>query len=152
MKILGIDYGKKRVGLAMSVPGISFAMGYKILEVGPAGILGLIEDIKEVIGKKKITGIVLGLPRQLDNQIGIAGQEVMQFADALKKVVSIPVILWDERLTSKQAEVLLRDINMSHKNKREQINIVSSQVILQSYLDAQANKTKHTKEQDESQP
>ena len=141
VKILGIDYGKKRVGLAMSVPGISFAVGYKILEMGPSGIFGLIESIKEIAGQEQITSIVLGLPKQLDNNIGIAGREVMQFADELKKNIEIPIVLWDERLTSKQAEVLLRDVNMSHKDKRQQVNVTAAQVMLQSYLDAQASRT-----------
>jgi len=152
MKILGIDYGKKRIGLAISVPGISFALAYKILELGPVdrreapwrssatGTLDLIEAIKEIVGKEQITSVVLGFPKQLDNNIGLAGREVMQFADDLRKNIEIPVVLWDERFTSKQAEVLLRDVNMSHKNKRQQVNITAAQVMLQSYLDAQASR------------
>ena len=141
MKILGIDYGKKRIGLAMSVPGISFALAYKVLEMGPAGVFGLIETIKEIIGQEQITALVLGLPKQLDNNIGLAGREVIQFADELKKNIEIPLVLWDERFTSKQAEVLLRDVNMSHKDKRQQINVTAAQVMLQSYLDAQTSQT-----------
>lgn len=154
VKILGIDYGKKLIGLAISVPGTSFAVGYKILEISPSGIFGLIENIKEIAGKEQVTSIVIGLPKQLDNNIGIAGREVMQFADELRKAlngsspagrdahrkpkknIEIPIVLWDERLTSKQAEVLLRDVNMSHKDKRQQVNITAAQVMLQSYLDA----------------
>ena len=139
VKILGIDYGKKRIGLAMSVPGISFALAYKVLEMGPTGVFGLIETIKEIIGQEQITALVLGLPKQLDNNIGLAGREVIQFADELKKNIEIPLVLWDERFTSKQAEVLLRDVNMSHKDKRQQINVTAAQVMLQSYLDAQAS-------------
>jgi putative Holliday junction resolvase len=154
-KILGIDYGKKRIGLAVSVPGTSFAVGYRILEMDPVdrreapcrssatGIAGLIEAIKEIIGKEKITSLVIGLPKQLDNSLGIAGKEVMRFADELKKSLDIPVIPWDERLTSKQAEVLLRDVTMSHKDKREQINVTAAQVMLQSYLDAQASRASY---------
>jgi putative Holliday junction resolvase len=143
VKILGIDYGKKRIGLAISVPGVSFALAYKILEMGPVGIFGLIEAIKEIVGKEQITAIVLGLPKQLDNNIGLAGREVIQFADELKKNIGIPIVLWDERFTSKQAEVLLRDVNMSHKDKRRQVNVTAAQVMLQSYLDAQASKALH---------
>jgi len=141
-KILGIDYGKKRIGLAISVPGTSFAVGYKILEVNPSDppVL-LIESIKEIAGKEQIGSIVIGLPKQFDNTVGIAGREVLRFADEIKKNIAIPVVMWDERLTSKQAEVLLRDVNMSHKDKREQVNVTAAQVMLQSYLDAQASRT-----------
>ena len=141
VKILGIDYGKKRVGLAISMPGVSFALAYKVLEIGPSGIFGLIENIKEIVSQEQITSIVLGLPKQLDNKIGLAGREVMQFADELKKNIEIPIVLWDERFTSKQAEVLLRDVNMSHKDKRQQVNVTAAQVMLQSYLDVQASRT-----------
>lgn len=140
-KILGIDYGKKRIGLAISAPGTSFAVGYKILEPGPTGISGLIETIKEIVRKEQIATLVIGLPKQLDNNIGLAGREVLRFADDIKNNIEIPVIMWDERLTSKQAEVLLRDVNMSHKDKREQVNVTAAQVMLQSYLDAQASRT-----------
>jgi putative Holliday junction resolvase len=64
----------------------------------------------------------------------------MQFADELKKNIEISIVLWDERFTSKQAEVLLRDVNMSHKDKRQQVNVTAAQVMLQSYLDAQASR------------
>ena len=159
IKVLGIDYGKKRIGLAISVPGTSFAVGYKILEMDSSGIFGLIEKIKAIVTKEQVRSIILGFPRQLDNKVGPAGREVMQFADELRKAlnesqasgqdpdlknkgnIEIPVLLWDERLTSKQAEMLLRDVSMSHKDKRQQINITAAQVMLQSYLDAQASRT-----------
>ncbi|MBI5778496.1 MAG: Holliday junction resolvase RuvX [Planctomycetes bacterium] len=141
VKILGIDYGKKRIGLAISVPGTSFAVGYKILEVDPAEPpVSVIENIREIVGKEHISALVIGLPKQFDNTLGIAGKEVMRFADEVKKNIAVPVVMWDERLTSKQAEVLLRDVNMSHKDKREQVNVTAAQVMLQSYLDAQASR------------
>ncbi|MEW6025872.1 MAG: Holliday junction resolvase RuvX [Planctomycetota bacterium] len=148
-KILGIDYGKKRIGLAISVPGTSFAVGYKVLEITPAGILGLVESIKEIVDKEKVSSVVIGLPKQMDNTIGIAGREVMGFADELRKNITVSVVLWDERLTSKQAGVLLRDVNMSHKDKREQLNVTAAQVMLQSYLDAQANRVVQDNQEDE---
>jgi putative Holliday junction resolvase len=97
----------------------------------------LLNNIKEIVIKEEIGSVVIGLPKRMDNTLGQSAQEVVKFADELKKNLDIPVILWDERLTSKQAEMLLRDVNISHKDKRRQINVTSAQLMLQSYLDAQ---------------
>jgi putative Holliday junction resolvase len=132
MKILGIDYGRKRVGLALSVPFTTIAVGYKIIEMNET----ILDNIKEIIIKEKIESIVIGLPKRMDNEIGQIAQEVVQFSEKLKKNLNIPVVLWDERLSSKQAEVLLRDVNLSRKKRRSQTDITSAQLILQSYLDA----------------
>ncbi|MFH1230774.1 MAG: Holliday junction resolvase RuvX [Planctomycetota bacterium] len=132
-KILGIDYGSKRIGLSVSVPLMGMAVGYDVIEMNDS----LSNNIKAIVIKEKIESIVIGLPKRMDNTLGQSAQEVMKFSEELKKVLNIPVILWDERLTSKQAEILLRDVNLSHKDKRQQINITSAQLMLQSYMDAQ---------------
>jgi putative holliday junction resolvase len=136
MKILGIDYGSKRIGLAVSIPLMGMAVGYDVIEKSDA----LLNNIKEITTKEKVESVVIGLPKRMDNTLGQSAQEVMKFSEELKKIIGMPVILWDERLTSKQAEMLLRDVNISHKDKRQQINITSAQLMLQSYLDAQAIK------------
>ena len=145
MKILGIDYGKKRVGIAMGIPLMNMAVGHSVIETDNA----LISKINDIVTKEQVESIVIGLPKRMDDTIGQSATEVMKFADELQKAINIPVILWDERLTSKQAEVLLRDVSMSHKSKREQLNITSAQLILQSYLDAQQAKTKSESEPDQ---
>lgn len=135
-KILGIDYGSKRIGLSVSVPLMEMAVGYDVIEMNDS----LSNNIKEIIIKENIESVVIGLPKRMDNTLGQSAQEVMKFSEELKKIINIPVILWDERLTSKQAEMLLRDVNLSHKDKRQQINITSAQLMLQSYMDAQTVK------------
>jgi len=136
MKVLGIDYGSKRIGLAVSIPLMGMAVGYDVIEKSDS----LLNNIKEITTKEKVESVVIGLPKRMDNTLGQSAQEVMKFSEELKKIIGMPVILWDERLTSKQAEMLLRDVNISHKDKRQQINITSAQLMLQSYLDAQAIK------------
>ena len=133
MKILGLDYGSKRIGLSISVPFMGMAVGYDVIDMNDS----LLNNIKEIVIKEEIGSVVIGLPKRMDNTLGQSAQEVVKFADELKKNLDIPVILWDERLTSKQAEMLLRDVNISHKDKRRQINVTSAQLMLQSYLDAQ---------------
>lgn len=133
---MGIDYGSKRIGLSVSVPLMGMAVGYNVIEMNDS----ILNNIKEIVVKEKIESIVIGLPKRMDNTLGQSAQEVMKFSEELKKILNIPVILWDERLTSKQAEVLLRDVNISHKDRRAQINITSAQLLLQSYLDAQSGK------------
>lgn len=135
MKLLGIDYGKKRVGVAISVPLMNMAINYAVIDVDDE----LIDKLTEIIIKEQVDKVVLGLPKRMDNTLGESAKVVLQFAEALKQAANIPIVLWDERLTSKQAGILLRGVSMSHKSKRDQLNITAAQIILQSYLDAQQN-------------
>lgn len=134
MKVLGIDYGKKRIGLAISPSDTNLALGYKLIEREKLQSISLLEAIKEIADKEQISSVVIGLPKKMNNTFGISAREVSNFAEELKRHLNLPVTLWDERLTSKEAEVLLRDVNLSRKEKRKQINVTSAQLILQDYL------------------
>ncbi|MDI6732523.1 MAG: Holliday junction resolvase RuvX [Planctomycetota bacterium] len=134
MSVLGIDYGKKQIGLAISPATTNLAVGYKVIEREKLQYGSFLEAIKEIVDKEQVSSIVIGLPKRMDNTLGISAKEVSGFAEELKQYLNLPVILWDERLTSKQAEVLLRDINLSRKEKRKQINVASAQLILENYL------------------
>jgi putative holliday junction resolvase len=138
MKILGVDYGKKRAGVAISVPLMNMAINYAVIDADEK----LIDKLKEIIIKEQVDKVVLGLPKRMDNTLGESAKAVMEFAETLKQAANIPIVLWDERLTSKQAGVLLRGVTMSHKSKRDQLNITAAQIILQNYLDAQESKNK----------
>jgi putative Holliday junction resolvase len=135
MSILGIDYGRKRIGLALSDDQASIALAFGIIDAAkPPDVVAKLKDIIQV---NHITEIVLGLPKRMDNTLGQSAQEVNSFAEQLKlNGIDVPVTFWDERLSSKQAEVLLRDTGLSHKHKREHINVVAAQLVLQSYLDS----------------
>lgn len=134
MRILGIDYGSRRIGLAISDALGLMAHGHGIIDGGT--ILEVSSRITEVIVREKVGRVVIGLPKKLNNTLGIQAKEVLKFVEQLKTQVDIPVITWDERLTTAQAEVLLKDVNLSRQRKRRQLNTVAAQLILESYLDA----------------
>ena len=133
-RIVGIDYGRKRIGVAISDPLGIFASP---LETVPAG--NILQFIKNYTQKETITRFVVGYPMNLNNQPSEAAKDVDQFLNMLRKQFpEIPVNLMDERFTSKMAMRTLIDGGMKKSDRREKGNIdkVSAAIILQSYLDA----------------
>lgn len=133
-RIVGIDYGRKRIGVAISDPLGIFASP---LETVPAG--NILQFIKNYTQKETITRFVVGYPMNLNNQPSEAAKDVDQFLNMLRKQFpEIPVNLVDERFTSKMAMRTLIDGGMKKMDRREKGNIdkVSAAIILQSYLDA----------------
>ncbi|MBI4713247.1 MAG: Holliday junction resolvase RuvX [Planctomycetes bacterium] len=145
MKVLAIDYGTKRIGLAISAQisseSSSPPMVYGLELIENKGIAGVIEDIARIVKDREVTEIVIGLPKRMDNSIGRSARTVIEFAKQLETAVNVPVALWDERFTSKEAEVILRDANLTRARKRRQVNITAAQLILQGYLDSKSQTT-----------
>lgn len=134
MRILGIDYGTKRTGLAISNDKETMALPHSVIETeDPSEKLSAISDIarSENIGK-----IVIGIPYKYDGSLGERAKTVLEFAEALKKELSLSVETYDERLSSVEAAERLRELNLNRKNKRKRINAVAAQLILQGYLDS----------------
>ena len=97
MKILGIDYGQKRIGLALSDPSNMVARSLKVLKRN--GTRKLLGEIKAVIDQNKIERIVIGLPKNMNGSLGEKGNEVLAFVKVLEKVAKMPIVTWDERLS-----------------------------------------------------
>ncbi|MFH1228667.1 MAG: Holliday junction resolvase RuvX [Planctomycetota bacterium] len=147
MSILGIDYGKKRIGLAISDPGGTFALDYRAIMAG--SLQDAAAQIKAVIVQEKITEVVLGLPKRMNNTLGRSAEDAAAFAEQLKRAgVDVPITMWDERLSSKQAEVMLRDTGISRKEKRIHTNVVAAQLVLQNFLDNRRAATEQTEDTD----
>jgi putative Holliday junction resolvase len=135
MRILGIDYGTKRVGLAISTEKETMALPHSVIETeDSAEKLSAISDIarSENIGK-----IVIGIPYKYDGSLGERAKAVLEFAEALKKELSLSVETYDERLSTVESTERLRELNLNRKDKRKRINAVAAQIILQGYLDSQ---------------
>ena len=132
-RILAIDFGMKRIGLARSDSMKIIASPYKTilaeknLEATANLILQEIEDVEL---------IVLGLPLLLSGQDSETTKQVRAFASCLEKKMTIPLLLWDERLTSKQVEKLMSEKGVKRKNRSSHVDQLSATLILQSYLDA----------------
>ena len=133
MRILGIDYGRKRIGVAVSDPTGVIAQGlptitYRDLSDGLARLADLIEEFE-------VTRMVVGLPRNLKGETGFAAHAATRFAGTLKDRFEIPILLWDERLTSTMAEKTLRQFGKSPSKHKEKIDQIAATILLQNFLD-----------------
>jgi putative Holliday junction resolvase len=132
LRILAIDYGRKRIGLAISDPlGITAQPLAPIVEDSPEKVLRHLEKIVKEI---EVEEVVVGLPLQLDGTEGLAAKEVKRFAETLSKTISVPVHLIDERLTTALANTLLSHAGQRLKKRKERLDTVAAQTILQTYL------------------
>jgi len=134
MKILGIDYGEKRIGLAVSDPSNMVARSLKVLKSNAAR--SWVKELKLIIDENRIEKIVVGLPVNMNGSLGEKGREVLAFVEVLKKELKLPVVTWDERLTTVSAEKLLRQTKLSREKRKDILDKLSASIILQSYLDS----------------
>lgn len=132
MSVLGIDYGEKRIGLAISDNIGLLAHGLGVLE--NIGGDETVEAISQIVLERNVKRVVVGLPKNMNNTIGERAKAVVAFTKSLHSHLGVDVETWDERLTTRQAEEMLA--GLSHKNRGKVVDTVSAQIILQSYLDA----------------
>jgi putative Holliday junction resolvase len=135
MRILGIDYGKTRTGIA-----ISDALGISAQPLPTIQNLSgksLIDKIVEIVSEKEVEEIVVGLPRNMDGSLGASGTKVMKFVEELRQALSCPVEVEDERLTTMMADKALAAMGEKPRARKKKLDRVAAQIILQSYLDKQ---------------
>lgn len=130
MRILGIDYGEKRVGVALSDPLGMIAQPYCVISHFNDD-LKVITKLQEIILEKKVTNIVLGIPYNMNGSTGFQAERVLEFGQLLTNSCHIEIIYEDERETSKQVKQLLKTL----KVKKEVIDDRAAAIILQNYLD-----------------
>ena len=134
--LLGVDYGLVRVGLA-----VSDAAGLTAQPVGvfpAANAENLLAEMQRVMSERDIRKIVVGLPLNMDGSEGPAAQSARQFAAFLSERLAVEVVLWDERLSTFQADRSMLDRDLSRKKRAQRRDAIAAQFILQSYLDAQS--------------
>ena len=132
MRYLGMDLGTKSLGLALSDKTGLIASFYKNINYEDED--KLIDEIESIIEKEHIEKLVLGLPKNMDNSLGWRENDTIAFKEKLEKKLNKEVILEDERLTTKIAENMLIDFDISRKKRKKVIDGVSAVIILQSYL------------------
>lgn len=135
-RALGIDLGEARIGLAVSDQLGMLAHPLETITV--QRISDALDRIAAIVVRDAIGTIVLGLPRNMDGTYGPAAEKCRAFADKLRPLVACPVILWDERLTTVAAQKSLHAAGRSVKQSRPVIDQVAAQMILQGWLDSQA--------------
>lgn len=138
MRYLGLDLGTKTLGVAVSDLTGTIATSLTILR-HENNHEYLIEELKKIINEKNIEAIVLGLPKNMNNTIGERGEMVLSFKEKLEKNINLPVILEDERLTTRVAENILITADVSRKKRKKVIDKMAANIILQSYLDRRGN-------------
>ena len=139
MRVLGIDYGRKRIGLALSDPTGLLARPWKTLarEGNPAQVATtLAEEIARLAGEHDGLGaVIIGHPRRLGGEPGEHTAEVETIAARLRALVAVPVVLQDERLSSREADELLGRRERDWRKRKALIDAMAAAVILQDYLD-----------------
>lgn len=140
-RIIGIDFGIARLGIAISDERCVIAMPYKTMKASKKTeqtIASLLEVIKELENQSIISEIVIGLPLMMSGKVGFLADEVKHFASLLKEAIALPITLWDERLTTVQAERSLRESSFSRKKRTQHVDTVAAVIILQNFLDHKA--------------
>ena len=134
-RILGVDYGDRRVGIALSDPTGFLASGHSVIVVqGPAHA---VNEVTKVVRDSKCIRVVVGLPLNMDGSKGPSAQKALAFVEALKEKVAVPVVTWDERLSTKAAHDILQTAGHKAKDRKGIVDKVAAEVLLQAYLDAQ---------------
>ncbi|RKY04094.1 Holliday junction resolvase RuvX [Candidatus Poribacteria bacterium] len=136
--IMGLDVGDVRIGVAFSDPLLFGAHAYGSIE--RKSDEEAIRRIAELVEERKVERIVVGLPLTLKGRVGEQGEKVREFIRMLREKVDVPIIEWDERLTTAAAERILREMGVPGRKRRKVIDQVAATLILQSYLDMLRNR------------
>lgn len=136
MRILAIDHGSKRMGLAVSDELRMIAQPLEFVPAEP--FTGFLSRLKEIIREKQVVLVLVGMPRNMDGSYGPAALKVQEFVAVLKEAITIPVQTLDERLTSAQANRLLIQANVRRNKRKEKVDKTAAAILLQSYLDGLA--------------
>ena len=135
MRILALDHGTKRIGVAVSDEMQIIASPLEYIPAEP--LAGVVERLTALIREKDVGRIVVGMPRNMDGSYGPAAQKVREFIAALTEVVAVPIKTWDERLTSTMANRALVQGNVRRDQRKEKVDKMAAAILLQGYLDAQ---------------
>lgn len=135
MRVIGLDLGNRTVGIALS--------DYLGIIANPVGTFrfedqdldGALSQVVQVIKENQVEKIVLGLPKNMNGTIGPQAEYCLKFKDMLEKATNLEVIMIDERLTSKQADVIMLKADMSRNKRKKNVDKLAATIILQTYLD-----------------
>lgn len=135
MRIMGLDVGSKTVGVAISDPLGWTAQGVETIQIDENRKQLGYDRVKELVLEYEVEKVVVGLPKNMNNTIGPRAESSKIYAEVLESRIGLPVVLWDERLTTSAAERTLIEADVSRKKRKEVIDKLAAVMILQSYLD-----------------
>ncbi len=142
MRIIGLDFGSKTVGVAMSDELLITAQGVEIVRrKSPGKLRQTLARIEEIIAEYGAEKIVLGYPKNMNNTEGERCEKTLEFKEMLERRTSLPVILWDERLTTVSADQVMMESGIRREDRKKYVDRVAAEFILQGYLDSLKNRT-----------
>lgn len=130
MKLMGIDYGDARIGVALSDPLCITSQGWGTVKQTPASA----QEIAEIAQKNFVERIVVGLPKNMDNTEGASAEKARAFGEKLKELSGLSVVFWDERLTTVAAHGFLSELDVRGKKRKALVDTVSATLILEGYM------------------
>ena len=133
MRILALDHGTKRIGVAVSDETKTIAQPLEYILAEP--FADFLTRLRQLLREKEIDLILIGLPRNMDGSYGPAAQKVEAFVAVLKTAITVPIKMWDERLTSTMANRALIQGGVRRNKRKEKVDKMAAAILLQSYLD-----------------
>jgi putative Holliday junction resolvase len=134
VRILALDHGSKRIGVAVSDELKMIAQPLEFILAEPFD--AFLARLKEIIREKEVEIILVGMPRNMDGSYGPAALKAQEFAAALKAKFAVPILTWDERLTTAMAQRFLIEGGVRRKDRKEKVDKTAAAILLQSYLDS----------------
>lgn len=142
MRIMGLDYGSVTVGVAVSDALLLTAQGVETIFLKEENKLRrTLARIQELCTEYEVGEIVVGFPKHMNNTIGDRAEKSLAFAEMLKKRTGLPVVMWDERLTTVEANRTLMESGVRREHRKEYLDKIAAVFILQGYLDAKKNRS-----------
>lgn len=143
MRIMGLDFGSKTVGVAISDALLVTAQGIEIIRRKEENKLRqTLARIEELIVEYEVEEIVLGLPKNMNATEGARVELTQEFKEKLERRTGLPVQLWDERLTTVAADKAMMEAGIRREKRKDYVDMIAATLILQGYLDLRANQTK----------
>jgi putative Holliday junction resolvase len=137
MRIIAIDHGTRRMGIAISDELKTLAQPIEFIPAEP--FAEFLDRLKTLLKEKEVELVLVGMPRNMDGSYGPAALKVQDFVAALKNALTVPIKTWDERLTSVQANRFLIGANVRRDKRKEKVDKAAAAILLQSYLDSLAH-------------
>lgn len=137
MRIMGLDYGSKTMGVAISDALQLTAQGIEIIRRKQENKLRqTLARIEELIGEYEVEKIVLGFPKNMNDTVGERAEKSLALRETLERRTGLPVIMWDERLTTVSADKAMMEAGIRRENRKEYVDMIAAAFILQGYLDS----------------
>jgi putative holliday junction resolvase len=134
MRILALDHGTKRIGVAISDAMKMIAQPLEFIPAEP--FADFLARLKQILREQEVELVLVGIPRNMDGSYGPAALKAQEFVAVLRETLTVPIQTWDERLTSVQANRFLIEANVRRKDRKEKVDKTAAAILLQSYLDS----------------